>query len=471
MKRLTLLLTLLLLAAPALAESLSLEDRYSLCTIPESTVLLQVQTEDGAVYLVRSRDGSRHLECWGADGGATVTSTPVPEGALLRTSEFGDAQLVFPHPQHGRLTVTLHHRNDGSWHIRELAEDCGFRWMYAGGALITESADAAIGLPGFETDVTKADWLSLPGTFEAAVGMLDAGDAPAQVCTILVYTLEESSAVFLLQKPDGTTVLAVSERTEEGWQAIYSKPLPEGTDWMDADGERITLYLPQGRAVLVRQPDGDGWALRLYDSVVIFGDYLWFNAAFGFSGPLYADVTLDTDITRIDWNTLPRTLADWLAVTDASSWGVVTGASATLYAPYGDYINEYLPGTPVRVLDTRGGKVRVGIAGGAVTGWMDASALLIGQEQLTLAADGSASLRESGFFWGVNCVVPKADAIFYDAPSGSPIDGQTFRDGSWVQVLAQYDGGWLHIAALTEDGFVRVEDCVSIAEANEPDND
>lgn len=471
MKRLTLLLALLLLAAPALAESLSLEDRYSLCTIPESTVLLQVQADDGTVYLVQARDGSRHLECWGADGGTPVTSTPVPEGALLRASEFGDAQLVFPHPQHGSMTVTLQRHDDGSWHIWELAEDCGFRWMYVGGALITESADGAIGLPDFETDVTKADWLSLPGTFEDAVGMLDAGDAPAQVCTILSYTLEESAAFFLLKKPDGTTVLAVSGRTEEGWQAAYSTPLPEGTDWMDADEERITLYLPQGRAVLIRQADGHSWALRLYDGVSILGEYLWFNGTFGFAGPFYADVTLDTDMTRIDWNALPRTLADWLAVTDGSGWGVVTGAPATLYAPYGDFINEYLPGTPVRLLDTRGGKVRVAIAGGAITGWMDVSALLIGQDQLTLAADGAASLRENGFVWGVNCVVPRADAVFYDAPNGSPIDGQPFRDGSWVQVLAQYDGGWLHIAALTDDGFVRVEDCISIAEANEPDND
>lgn len=171
MKRLALLIALLLMAAPALAESLSVEDRYSSCTIPESVVLMQVQTENGSVYLVRNRDGSRHLECWNASGGMPVVSTPLPEGAVLGASRFGEPLIVFPHPAGGQLTVTL--RPDGeSWHIAQLADDIGFRWMYAGGFLITEEADVAAGQPGFDTDITRVDWLSLPGSYEDALTML-----------------------------------------------------------------------------------------------------------------------------------------------------------------------------------------------------------------------------------------------------------------------------------------------------------
>lgn len=180
MKRLALLIALLLLAAPALAESLSIEDRYSSCTIPESVVLLQVQTEEGTVYLVRARDGSRHLECWNAAGGAPVLSPSLPEGTLLRADPFGEPAVVFPHPAGGQLTVTL--RRDGDcWHIDALTVDSGFSWMYAGGFLIAEDGSLVAGQPGFDTDVARVDWLSLPGSYEDALTMLTpAGGEPPQ---------------------------------------------------------------------------------------------------------------------------------------------------------------------------------------------------------------------------------------------------------------------------------------------------
>ena len=133
MKRFCLLLALLMLAAPACAESLSVQDRYDRCVIPESVVLMEVQTEDGTVYLVRNRDGSRHLECWGKAAPVTpVTSSPLPPDALLAADSFGEPVVIFAAADGGTVTAMI--RRDGDvWRIRELAEDYGYRWMYAGG--------------------------------------------------------------------------------------------------------------------------------------------------------------------------------------------------------------------------------------------------------------------------------------------------------------------------------------------------
>lgn len=462
MKRICLLLALLLLAAPAFAESLSLEEQYSRCEIPESVVLMEVHTKDGIVCLVRNRDGSRHLECWGkAVPVAPVTSSPLPPDALLAADSFGKPVVIFVAADGGTVTATIH-RDGDVWRIRELAEDSGYRWMYAGGALITEDGEAVIGAPGFETDITKADWLALPASYEAALAMMP---PDAEVCNNLDYWLGQETAMFLLQRPDGTIVLACTQRVENSgspagsWRVTYSSPLPEGTYRLDtyhASEGSIAIFLPEGDANVALQPDGR-WLLTWANDVSIGENGLWF----GTGGPYYCDVLMERDMTRIDWASLPVAYEDWLPLMDASAWAVVTGAPAPLRGEDGHVIAEYLPATPVRLLEARGDEVRVAIAGsgspagGDITGWMDASALLIGEDQLDLNGEEGFTVVEDGFVWGVNSVVAAEGAWLFDAPGGEPLREADFR----MDVLAVY-GDWLHVLDSTGTaGFVRAEDC------------
>lgn len=450
MKRLVLLIALLLLSAPALAESLSLEDRYSRCEIPESVVLMEVHTKDGIVDLVRNRDGSRHLECWGkAVPVIPVTSSPLPPDALLAANSFGKPVVIFTAADGGTVTATIH-RDGDVWRIYELAEDSGYRWMYAGGALITEDTDAVIGAPGFETDITKADWLALPASYEAALAMMP---PDAEVCNNLDYWLGQDTAMFLLQRPDGTIVLACTQRTEDSWRVTYSAPLPEGTYRLDtyhASEGSIAIFLPEGDANVALQPDGR-WLLTWACDVSIGENGLWFGAG----GPYYCDVPMERDMTRIDWASLPVAYEDWLPLVDASAWAVVTGAPAPLRGEDGHVIAEYLPATPVRLLEARGDEVRVAIAGSDVTGWMEVCTLLIGEDQLDLNGGEGFTVVEDGFVWGVNSVVAAEGAWLFDAPGGEPLREADFR----MDVLAVY-GDWLHVLdSAGTASFVRAEDC------------
>ncbi len=452
MKRFCLLLALLLLATSALAE-------FPLSEYPSSEELMNgwpmevVHTEDTKYLLVLCPDGVRRLYCYpsvfGPHPGQAVVSTPLPADAQLAANSFGEPVVTFAAADGGTVTATI--RRDGDvWRIRELAEDNGYRWMYAGGALITEDTDAVIGAPGFETDITKADWLALPASYEAALAMMP---PDAEVCNNLDYWLGQDTAMFLLQRPDGTIVLACTQRTEGIWRVTYSSPLPEGTYRLDtyhASEGSIAIFLPEGDANVALQPDGR-WLLTWARDVSIGENGLWFGAG----GPYYCDVPMERDMTRIDWASLPVAYEDWLPLVDASAWAVVTGAPAPLRGEDGSVIAEYLPATPVRLLETRGDEVRVAIAGSDVTGWMDASALLIGEDQLDLNGEEGFTVVEDGFVWGVNSVVTAEGAWLFDAPGGEPLRETDFR----MDVLAVY-GDWLHVLdSAGTAGFVRAEDC------------
>lgn len=452
MKRFCLLLALLLLATSALAE-------FPLSEYPSSEELMNgwpievVRTEDTKYLLMLCPDGVRRLYCYpsvfGPHPGQAVVSTPLPPDALLAADSFGKPVVIFTAADGGTVTATIH-RDGDVWRIRELAEDSGYHWMYAGGALITEDTDAVIGAPGFETDITKADWLALPASYEAALAMMP---PDAEVCNNLDYWLEQDTAMFLLQRPDGTIILACTQRTEGIWRVTYSSPLPEGTYRLDtyhASEGSIAIFLPEGDANVALQPDGC-WLLTWARDVSIGENGLWFGAG----GPYYCDVPMERDMTRIDWASLPVAYEDWLPLVDASAWAVVTGVPASLRGEDGSVIAEYLPATPVRLLEARGDEVRVAIAGSDVTGWMEVCTLLIGEDQLDLNGGEGFTVVEDGFVWGVNSVVAAEGAWLFDAPGGEPLRETDFR----MDVLAVY-GNWLHVLdSAGTAGFVRAEDC------------
>lgn len=263
------------------------------------------------------------------------------------------------------------------------------------------------------------------------------------------------TAMLLAEDFYGRTTFCGFALTDGMWRLTRSTPLPKGACRLDTyhayDG-CVTIHLPGGDAAAALQEDGR-WLLTWANDVSIGTQHIWF----GMGGPYYADVLLERDITLVDWEALPVSYEDWLPVVDASAWAVVTGEPAALRAEDGGVIARYLSATPVRLLERRGAEYRVAIAGGSVTGWMDASALLVGEEQLDLNGEEGFTVREDGFIWGVNSVIVGEDAMLHDAPGGNPVQEASMR----ADVLTVREDGWLHVmdSGCGEYGFLRAEDC------------
>lgn len=198
--------------------------------------------------------------------------------------------------------------------------------------------------------------------------------------------------MYLMDRPDGTTVFAGFVRTAESWRLTESAPLPGGgcrLDTYHADVDCITINFAQSSAAVALQEDGR-WLVTWANDISIGDDCLWF----GMIGPYYADLLIDRDMTRIDWAALPTDYEGWLTLADASSWAVVTGRGADLLAEDGSIIAAYPSATPVRLLEQQDGRYRVAVNGGSITGWMAESALLVGTAQLTTDEEGCLAVVE-----------------------------------------------------------------------------
>ena len=266
----------------------------------------------------------------------------------------------------------------------------------------------------------------------------------------------QRTAMYLAQK-EGATIFLGCVKTANGWQITESTPLPAGAglNTHHAGEGYMELYTAAGDyAVSLKD---DHWLLTWANDVSIGESSLWF----GVLGPYYGEVLLERDITKVNWAALPVDYEDWLPLVDASRWAVVTGESAALLSQDGNVIGHYRQATPVCLLDAAEGQYRVAINGGSVSGWMDASALLVGEDQLTTEA-GYLTVAEDGRVWGANALVAPSSVPLLDAPEGSPV----LEGVESLVLLGQWPEGWLHV--LDEftglDGFVRKTDCITYDE-------
>lgn len=485
MKLFSLLLALLLLAAPALAESLSVEDRYSVCVIPESVVLLQVQTPEGSVCLIRDRDGARRLEFWSAAGGLPVTSTALPEGAMLGTDPDGNARLFFPHPAGHDLAITLRRSGDGSWHIGEMT-DGHATWMYLDGLLLTADGQAHSVQPGVETDVTGVDWLALPGSYEAALELLDPAGADNSVLSgVAAFAAEHlpgyalvdgrlfpDTAMLLVQDAEGLTFFVGGLRRDGAWQLTISTALPAGSEILFSTWEpessvslRWThtihgLGASQQAAVtatVTPRPDGrwlvtmvQGWN---YGGHVVFRD--------GFVRDdvrcVHGELLISTDIAQVQWLALPTLVEDAADMMDTANRAILAEPADLLDAPGGAVLAQYNPGSFMLILGHENGWVQVAPGGSAISGWMPGAALLIGSRQIEaerLAPDDCPIINRYGNALDVY-LLPS------DAADNPLLVRLTGRDAYPVYAMALWgDGAWTQIYSQGIPGgvgFVRTE--------------
>ena len=267
---------------------------------------------------------------------------------------------------------------------------------------------------------------------------------------------------FFLKRPNGERVIA-SCRFEEkdGWRITISTPLPEGTTY---GLENFSSSLVIGDLLV---------SIGTVDKTTCGVTYIY-NTADNCSGERmfslgqnwitgdvpngYGNCFGDhpwSDITLIDWSTLPHSLEDALMRLDTSDWAVVNNPNPAdrlhlrVKADRGaKSLGKYYNGTPVRILEKKGDWVHVDVFG--VTGWMM-------KEYLAL---GSAGHAVEAVFPSRVAIEAKADHFVYAEPeTGHPIANyQDTQHG--LLVLAIVGDDWYHAWFPEENltGYVQQSD-------------
>ncbi len=197
--------------------------------------------------------------------------------------------------------------------------------------------------------------------------------------TFIKGMLKNGALHFLTEKPDGTRVYVICEyASRRAVNLIESTPLPEGTvlGWENfTDSLRIgdlcvtVRLLDRGTAGIeyVYNDAADAEQILFFGDRTVWQD-VWLETV------LYGDHPWD-DITRIDWNTLPRTRYQASLQLDAGAYAQVVnpGPADRLHLRErpdrkSPSLGKYYSGTPVTVLGEQGDWAEVTVGGRH--GWM-----------------------------------------------------------------------------------------------------
>lgn len=244
MKRLiALILALVLLSAPALAEPEEMAAAFAAERLPEYTFIDGVQFDETAMLLLEDAQGQVFFAGCVKDGDEwTITlSTPFPEwtGAGLDTFHAGEGGLcVWMYLPEGYrayedadwLDVYVDLMSDGTWRItgvntgwdviafrrQSIYDDCGYEFF----------GDITIPL-----DVTQVDWAMLPRSFHQAMDLLDTSrwrliaedQTPLYAADgSLGWQGAAGAAVQVLSAMDGMAEVRFLGREDTGWIAESS---------------------------------------------------------------------------------------------------------------------------------------------------------------------------------------------------------------------------------------------------------
>ena len=288
-------------------------------------------------------------------------------------------------------------------------------------------------------------------------------------CTLTDGWTGDTTAMHLMDKPDGTTVLACFVRTEDGWALTESTALPEGTDMYVkyAQEGSVTLALPirlyedyfQGITLDVEVCLVDGtWQVTGVMCPILWMDFRD-NSILGPECTWYGDVDFDGDITRIDWMGLPQDEAACLARIDASQWRYIAVDTPVQREGTG-IIDCYYTGTPVRLLETDGETALVAVLGGDVHIRVPEAALKSAEGQIYADDDVMFINPFARHTPTIEIGSDVPSLTLYDTPGGQPIavlpSGElrllTFltncAEDSWFHVVAEWDN---------IDGYIRIE--------------
>ncbi|MDD3337142.1 MAG: SH3 domain-containing protein [Eubacteriales bacterium] len=276
-------------------------------------------------------------------------------------------------------------------------------------------------------------------------------------------TIENETMQFLMQKPDGTLVFVGTSFDESsGWSLTESTPLPKGTIY-GYENFSSSLFLPSGiLASIGRFADGT-WGINFINAIQPeASEVTMFHLGQNWICEMGTAFDIDacgthpwSDVTTIDWQTLPATLAGAQAQLDRSFWAVVSNPKATdrlhlRTEPSRDArsLGKYYSGTPVRILAEQGDWVQVDILG--VQGWMMRQYLAFGETMLQVK--GALPELESDAF---------PLTIYRSASDEEPIRNEFGELGGFdMHVLGVAGDEWYHIWLTTSGlgGYVRQMD-------------
>ena len=202
-----------------------------------------------------------------------------------------------------------------------------------------------------------------------------------------ITNTEGNELRLLMRRPDGQLVfVGGTHDAEDGWQMTVSSPLPEGTflgvenfvDSLGIGGTNIYAVTPcpypdGSWGVDLLYPDEEGlfrvgpnWIFEESGAPTLVSDHPW------------------SDLTTIDWSSLPDSYEEALSQVDHTHWALVNNPNPQ------DRLNlrvkpdqkstslgKYYNGAPVRILENQGEWARVEILG--VEGWMMTKYLAIGE--------------------------------------------------------------------------------------------
>lgn len=254
---------------------------------------------------------------------------------------------------------------------------------------------------------------------------------------------------FFLQKPNGERVIAVSRLDQNGnWKSVLSTPLPEGTAY---GFENFSSSLVIGDLLVSVGPvDANTCGVTFIYNISdeLSGAYMFSlgkNRITGESPNCYGHCYGDhpwSDITVMDWSSLPHSLEEALDGMDSSRWAVVNNPNSAdrlhlrLSPDRGaKSLGKYYNGTPVRILETKGEWVRVDIFG--VSGWMMKKYLAI----------GDAGYQVEAVFPSRIPVNPTTHHYVYAGPErDQPAFCASCEDiGESLLVLGITDDEWYHV--------------------------
>ena len=254
---------------------------------------------------------------------------------------------------------------------------------------------------------------------------------------------------FFLQRPDGSRVLAVCRLDDMGeWVITRSTPLPEGTTYglENFSSSLVIGDLLVSVGMVDQTTCGITFIYNLSDNVS--GTYMFSlskNRITGESpncfGHCYGDHPW-SDITVMDWNSLPQSLEEALGTMDSRAWAVVSNPDSNdrlhLRASPdrgAKSLGKYYNGTPMRILETQGDWVRVDIFG--ISGWMMKQYLAIGDDGYHVEAMFPSRIPAN----------PTTHHYVYAGPDrDQPAFCASCEEiGESLLVLAVVDGDWYHV--------------------------
>lgn len=260
----------------------------------------------------------------------------------------------------------------------------------------------------------------------------------------------------LMHRPDGQLVFVGGVHDpKEGWKMTVSTPLPEGSflgveNFVTSIGIGGTdIYAvtphpyPDGSwGVDILYPDdeelfriGPNWIFEESGVPTLVGNHPW------------------SDITVIDWSSLPASYEDALLQVEHSNWALVNNPNPQdrlnlrvkpdkKSASLGKYYN----GAPVRILENKGEWAQVDILG--VEGWMMTEYLAIGDAMKTVTpAHPQLQTLEGG-------------SVLHAEPNEDAALGAASGDYASMKIIGMVDEQWYHVWFYNEGtgGYFRADD-------------